>query len=243
MRIVIDDNCLNRQGGTGGASYDDTAILKRLQKLEARTDNFVKDVTVSREGNKVKFTYTRVDGTSSEVEFDDKDTITAVYDDTALKARVTALEDKPDNDKQTLALEGNTLTISNGNSVTLPNSASQELKSKLTYTKSVTYLGKECKKFFVSSDILIGESNIIFLQYKDGQNLDNKQSSVLINLALTGIYKVDDATIEWEGSDTLPITLSKKVNSLKVIVVSVGDVLLDLLESTPTIEGDVDYTP
>lgn len=117
-------------------------MLNRIKALEGKTDNFVKDVTVSREGNKVKLKYTRVDGTSSEVEFDDKDTISMAYDDTALKerikaleakedkdtvyddsaltARVTALEAKEDSDKQTLTLTGNELSISNGNSVTLP---------------------------------------------------------------------------------------------------------------------------
>ena len=52
----------------------------------------------------------------------DKPTATS-YDDTALKARITALENKPDNDKQTLTFNaGNrNLSISNGNSVTLPN--------------------------------------------------------------------------------------------------------------------------
>lgn len=43
-----------------------------------------------------------------------------VYDDSALKARVEALEAKEDSDKQTLTLTGNELSISNGNSVTLP---------------------------------------------------------------------------------------------------------------------------
>lgn len=126
----------------GGGSFDDTEILNRLKALENRTDNFVKEVTVSRDGNKVKLTYTRVDGSSSEVEFDDKDTVSVAYDDTALKervqaleakedkdtvyddsslkARVEALEAKEDSDKQTLTLTGNELSISNGNSVTLP---------------------------------------------------------------------------------------------------------------------------
>lgn len=49
----------------------------------------------------------------------DKPTATA-YDDTSLKARITALENKPDNDKQTLTVNNNTLSISGGNSVTLP---------------------------------------------------------------------------------------------------------------------------
>lgn len=138
VKIVIDPSCLNQ----GGSTYDDTEVLNRIKALEDKTDNFVSDVTVSREGNKVKLKYTRVDGTSSEVEFDDKDTVSVAYDDTALKervqaleakedkdtvyddsalkARVTALEDKEDSDKQTLTLTGNELSISNGNSVTLP---------------------------------------------------------------------------------------------------------------------------
>lgn len=138
VKIVIDPSCLNQ----GGSTYDDTEMLNRIKALEGKTDNFVKDVTVSREGNKVKLKYTRVDGTSSEVEFDDKDTISmayddaalkerikaleakedkdTVYDDTVLKQRVQALENKEDSDKQTLTLTGNELSISNGNSVTLP---------------------------------------------------------------------------------------------------------------------------
>lgn len=138
VKIVIDPSCLNQ----GGSTYDDTEVLNRIKALEGKTDNFVKEVTVSRDGNKVKLTYTRVDGTSSEVEFDDKDTISMAYDDTALKERVkaleakedkdtvyddtevknrlTALEAKEDSDKQTLTLTGNELSISNGNSVTLP---------------------------------------------------------------------------------------------------------------------------
>lgn len=116
VKIVIDPSCLNQ----GGSTYDDTEVLNRIKALEGKTDNFVSDVTVSREGNKVKLKYTRVDGTSSEVEFDDKDTISMAYDDTALKERIKALEAKEDNDKQTLSLEGSTLSISGGNSVTLP---------------------------------------------------------------------------------------------------------------------------
>lgn len=144
VKIVIDPSCLNH----GGSTYDDTEVLNRIKALEGRTDNFVKDVTVSRDGDKVKFTYTRVDGSSSEVEFDDKDTISVAYDDTALKervkaleakedkdtvyddsaltARVTAIEAKEDSDKQTLTLTGNELSISNGNSVTLPVSVGKE---------------------------------------------------------------------------------------------------------------------
>ena len=94
VKIVIDPSCLNQ----GGSTYDDIEVLNRIKALEGKTDNFVSEVTVSIEGNKVKLKYTRVDGTSSEVEFDDKDTISVAYDDTALKERVKALEAKEDKD-------------------------------------------------------------------------------------------------------------------------------------------------
>lgn len=147
--------------------YNDKPISDRVTALEGKTDNFVSNVGVSREGNTVKLTYTMVNGDNKEVEFTDNDTVSMAYDDSALKSRVEALEKKPDkdtvyndseikeqvndlgssvasalhdiseirvnnesrlsalenkedNDKQTLSLEGNTLSISNGNSVELP---------------------------------------------------------------------------------------------------------------------------
>lgn len=84
---------VNGQGG--GVTYDDTAVINRLKALEGKTDNFISSVGVSRNGNRVKLTYTLVDGTKKEVEFEDKDTVALAYDDTALKARIKALEDKP----------------------------------------------------------------------------------------------------------------------------------------------------
>lgn len=84
---------VNGQGG--GVTYDDTAVINRLKALEGKTDNFISTVGVSRNGNRVKLTYTLIDGTIKEVEFEDKDTVALAYDDSALKARVKALEDKP----------------------------------------------------------------------------------------------------------------------------------------------------
>lgn len=98
VKVVIDASCFKGSGGGSGTSYDDSAILERLKKLENRTDNFVNNVTVSRDGNKIKLKYIRVDGTSSEVEFDDNDTLSVGYDDTNLRSRVESLEAKPDKD-------------------------------------------------------------------------------------------------------------------------------------------------
>lgn len=134
---------VNGEAGNS-TSYNDTELKKRITALEGRTDNFVSGIGVSREGGKVKLTYTFIDGTHKEVEFEDKDTKSiayddsalkarvsalegrqdrdTVYDDTALKARVKALEDKHDRDNQSLTFNGTTgeLSISNGNTVTIP---------------------------------------------------------------------------------------------------------------------------
>ena len=75
--------------------YNDADVKRRLTVLEGKTDNFVTGVTATRTGNKVKLTYNFVTGNPKTVEFDDKDTIGIAYDDTALRNRVQALENKP----------------------------------------------------------------------------------------------------------------------------------------------------
>lgn len=139
------DRWIRVNGEAGNStSYNDTELKKRVTALEGRTDNFVSGIGVSREGSKVKLTYTFIDGTHKEVEFEDKDTKSIAYDDSALKARVSALEtrtdkdtvyddsslkarvkaleDKSDRDNQSLTFNGTTreLSISNGNSVNIP---------------------------------------------------------------------------------------------------------------------------
>ena len=155
--------------------YNDKPLSDRVTALEGKTDNFVSNVGVSREGNTVKLTYTMVNGDNKEVEFTNNDTVSMAYDDSALRGRIEALEKKPDkdtvyndsdlkeqvndlgssvasalhdiseirvnneqrlssleskmdNDKQTLSLEGNTLSISNGNSVELPTATASTAK-------------------------------------------------------------------------------------------------------------------
>lgn len=165
--------------------YDDTELKGRVTTLEGKTDNFVSNVSVSREGNTVKLTYTMVNGDTKEVEFTDNDTVSLAYDDSALKSRIEALEKKPDKDtvyndtelkeqvndlgssvasalhdiseirvnnesrlsalegkedkdKQTLSLEGNTLSISNGNSVELPTPPKVKPTKVTTNSEGVT---------------------------------------------------------------------------------------------------------
>lgn len=163
--------------------YNDKPLSDRVTALEGKTDNFVSNVGVSREGNTVKLTYTMVNGDNKEVEFTDNDTVSMAYDDSALRgriealenkqdkdtvyddselkeevhdlgssvasalsdiatikvnneARLSALETKEDKDKQTLSLEGNTLSISNGNSVELPTPTIPTVKPTVVTTDS-----------------------------------------------------------------------------------------------------------
>lgn len=124
--------------------YNDSEIIRRLNALEGKTDNFVNGASVTREGNKVTITYTFVNGDHKVIEFEDHDTLGVAYDDTAIierlkalenkqdkdtiyddrevKDRLTRLESRTDNDNQTLSLNSRTraLSISNGNSIPLP---------------------------------------------------------------------------------------------------------------------------
>lgn len=119
--LTLEDHTLSISGGNAVTlpKYDDSALkadveelkakdtelankdqelTNEINTLKAKTDNFVSGVAVNKEGNKVKLTYSYVDGSSKEVEFEDSDTVTLAYDDTAVKERLTALETKPDKD-------------------------------------------------------------------------------------------------------------------------------------------------
>ena len=119
--LTLDDHTLSISGGNAVTlpKYDDSALKASVEELKAKdtelankdqeltneintlkakTDNFVSGVSVNKEGNKVKLTYSYVDGSNKEVEFEDSDTVTLAYDDTAVKERLTALEGKEDKD-------------------------------------------------------------------------------------------------------------------------------------------------
>ena len=119
--LTLEDHTLSISGGNAVTlpKYDDSVLKAIVEELKAKdtelankdqeltnevnalkdkTDNFVSGVSVNKEGNKVKLTYSYVDGSNKEVEFEDSDTVTLAYDDTAVKERLTALETKEDKD-------------------------------------------------------------------------------------------------------------------------------------------------
>jgi len=95
-----------------GATFDDSEILRRLQVLETKPEIDTSSFATKQElGNKVE--RAEIEQISSEIETlkakTDKDT---VYDDTALRERVSALESKPSIDTSSFATKEELRTIS-----------------------------------------------------------------------------------------------------------------------------------
>lgn len=95
-----------------GATFDDSEILRRLQALETKPEIDTSSFATKQElSNKVE--RAEIEQISSEIEVlkakTDKDT---VYDDTALRERVSALENKPSIDTSSFATKEELRTIS-----------------------------------------------------------------------------------------------------------------------------------
>ena len=95
-----------------GATFDDSEILRRLQALETKPEIDTSSFATKQElGNKVE--RAEIEQISSEIETlkakTNKDT---VYDDTALRERVSALESKPSIDTSSFATKEELRTIS-----------------------------------------------------------------------------------------------------------------------------------
>ena len=112
--LALDDHTLSISEGNSVTlpKYDDSSLKASLQELKSKnteqdegiktlqekTKSFLTGADVTRQGNVVTLTYTNIDGSSTNLEFNDNDTKAIAYDDTALKARVQELENKTGND-------------------------------------------------------------------------------------------------------------------------------------------------
>lgn len=110
---------------TVSVDYDDSALRGRIEALEKKPD---KDTVYNDSDLKEQ-----VNDLGSSV-------ASALHDISEIRVnneeRFKALEGKEDNDKQTLSLEGNTLSISNGNSVELPTATASTAKPTVVTTDS-----------------------------------------------------------------------------------------------------------
>lgn len=148
------------------------------------------------------------------------------YDDAPLKARVTALENKPDNDKQTLTFtEGNrNLSISNGNTVTLPD----YLKKDDAYALFPTYpkLQDEMTKNIKDKHVDLGLDKLIEDKLQNGRNPYVTKADVP---ALSGAnFFVAKGDIPGKGATTINKDTVYNADTIKV-----GDTVRDrFLERT-----------
>ena len=95
--------------------YNDEEIKRRLSNLEGKTDNFISGVSVNKEGNNVTLTYNYVNGQTKNVSFTDSDTVNLAYDDSALKSRLTYLEERPQIDVSEFAKKSEVPTVDSVN--------------------------------------------------------------------------------------------------------------------------------
>ena len=118
--------------------YNDAELRNKITALEGKTDNFVSNVGVSREGNTVKLTYTMVNGDNKEVSFTDNDTVSVAYDDSAIRGRVEALEQKPEVEYD-LVKTTKDVTLSQGEGViNLEAEATTDPLKELVFTGNVS---------------------------------------------------------------------------------------------------------
>lgn len=193
--LTLEDHTLSISGGNAVTlpKYDDSALKASVEELKAKdtelankdqeltnevnalkvkTDNFVSGVSVNKEGNKVKLTYSYVDGSNKEVEFEDSDTVTLAYDDTAVKERLTALETKEDKD-------------------TIYNDA--EVKAKNTEQDEEIKALKEKTKSFLTGAGVTRQGNVITLTYT---NIDGSSTNLEFNDNDTKAIAYDDTALK-----------------------------------------------
>ena len=112
---------------TVSVAYDDTALRNRVEALEAKPDKdtVYNDTELKEEVHDLGSSVASALHDISEIRVNNE-------------SRLSALESKEDNDKQTLSLEGNTLSISNGNSVELPTAPTAKPTKVTTDSEGVT---------------------------------------------------------------------------------------------------------
>lgn len=152
----------------------------------------------------------------------DKTSVTQ-YDDTALSNRIKALEGKPDKDNQTIMFDSfsRELSISNGNSVTLPD----YIENSTAYSTFPTYakLQDEMTKNIKDKHVDLGLDKLIEDKLQNGRNPYVTQGDVP---ALSGSNLfVAKGDIPGDGNRTsVTVTKDKLVNAENI---KIGDTVVD----------------
>ena len=185
--------------------YDDKALRDRITALEGRTDNDKQTLSFNKATRKLSISNgnsvdipdekQKLSLSGNTLSLTDGGSVTlpqqTPYNDTEVKRRLTALEGKPDNDKQTLSLDNNTrrLSISNGNNVTLP-------KDKQTISIS----GNTVSLSNGGGSISIPQPNLSgYVPIAEYNKLKGALENLLQNLKNSGAWNQTGGTI-FEGS-------------------------------------------
>lgn len=130
---------LKDKASVTGLEEVNKAVQKLSDALNAKEDKdtIYDDAEIKKAINDLKDTVAKLETK------EDKDTI---FDPTALETRLTALESKEDNDKQTLSIDGKVVSISGGNSITLPEEEENLFKRAFVQAFS-GYMGDNDEEF------------------------------------------------------------------------------------------------
>lgn len=130
---------LKDKASVTGLEEVNKAVQKLSDALNAKEDKdtIYDDAEIKKAINDLKDTVAKLETK------EDKDT---VFDPTAIENRLTALESKEDNDKQTLSIDGKVVSISNGNSITLPEEEENLFKRAFVQAFS-GYMGDNDEEF------------------------------------------------------------------------------------------------
>lgn len=230
---------LSKNGGEitlpeGAAPYDDSELRSKISALESKPDNDKQQLsivdhtlaisngnsiflpndkqTISKEGNKIVLS-----DNGGEIE------LPSQYDDSVLKTRLSDLESREDNDKQTLSFteSSRNLSISNGNSVTLPD----YLLKDDAYATFPTYpkLQDEMTKNIKDKHVDLGLDKLFEDKLQNGENPYVKKSDVP-HLLGANLF-VSKGDIPGDGNTTsVTVTKDKLINAENI---KVGDTVVD----------------
>lgn len=251
------------------APYDDSDVKRRLGVLESKPDKDGQTLnldsstrvlsisngnsvtipndkqTISKQGNKLVLS-----NGGGEVDLPQPNNAVS-YDDTNLRNRVGALEAKTDNDKQTLTLNNRTLSISGGNSVTLPEDTDTvyndaDVKRRLTALEGKTdnfvtgvTASREGNKVRLTYNFVTGQPKIVEFDDKDTIGVAYDDTALRSRVvALEGRQDKDTNYRVTKGK--INNNTTSKSNLFNSDDVSIGDIIHDV-DSTGTTPKDVFY--
>lgn len=173
------------------------------------------------------------------------------YDDAPLKARLTALENKQDRDNQNLTLNNRTLSISGGNSVTLPEDRDTiyndaDIKRRLTALEGKTdnfvtgvTASRTGNKVKLTYNFMTGQPKTVEFDDKDTIGIAYDDTALRNRVqALEG--RTDTNTVYRDTKDVVRNNATSKTNLMESSDVKAGDIVRDI-DTSGTAPKEVFY--